>query len=258
MGATQSASDVHVVRQVLPSGAHWNGVQGSVVAPEQPPVLSHVPVVVRMNPTQASAAHTTPALPLKRAHAPVPSHTPVVPQVVAASVGQRSPGSVPWNAGRQVPSVPGFTQVKQARLHASLQQTPSTHWPEPHSVEVAHGSPSAFAGLSGMPVLSGVAVSGVIAMSAATSRPASGFTVSPPPPQAPAVASNASITAQPAHAAPPAHPAPLARRRSPGPRPARRRGLRAHKLRPSANLSLGAFTTTCVPGSRAFRHPRTR
>jgi hypothetical protein len=95
LGATQSASDVHVVRQVLPSGAHWNGVQGSVVAPEQPPALSHVPVVVRMNPTQASAAHTTPALPLKRAHAPVPSHTPVVPQVVAASVGQRSPGSVP-------------------------------------------------------------------------------------------------------------------------------------------------------------------
>lgn len=127
LGATQSASDVHVVRQVLPSGAHWNGVQGSVVAPEQPPALSHVPVVVRMNPTQASAAHTTPALPLKRAHAPVPSHTPVVPQVVAASVGQRSPGSVPWNAGRHVPSVPGLTQVKQARLHPSLQQTPSTH-----------------------------------------------------------------------------------------------------------------------------------
>jgi len=94
-GATQSASDVHVVRQVLPSGAHWNGVQGNVVAPEQPPALSHVPVVVRMNPTQASAAQTTPALPLKRAQAPVPSHTPVVPQVVAASVGQRSPGSVP-------------------------------------------------------------------------------------------------------------------------------------------------------------------
>jgi hypothetical protein len=202
LGATQSASDVHVVRQVLPSGAHWNGVQGSVVAPEQPPALSHVPVVVRMNPTQASAAHTTPAFPLKRAHAPVPSHTPVVPQVVAASVGQRSPGSVPWNAGRHVPSVPGFRQVKQARLHPSLQQTPSTHWPDPHSAELVHGSPRGFAGVSGMPVLSGMAVSGVTDMSAAMSRLASGFTGSPPPPQAPAVASNARITAQPVRDAP--------------------------------------------------------
>ena len=210
LGATQSASDVHVVRQVLPSGAHWNGVQGSVVAPEQPPALSHVPVVVRMNPRQASAAHTTPALPLKRAHAPVPSHTPVVPQVVAASVGQRSPGSVPWNAGRHVPSVPGFTQVKQARLQPSLQQTPSTHWPEPHSVELAQESPSPFAGLSGVATsgvaVSGVAVSGVAAMSAAMSWPASCFTASAPPSQAPAAATNASITAQPVRAAHPSRP----------------------------------------------------
>jgi hypothetical protein len=35
-----------------------------VVEPEHSPLLSHVPVVVRMEPTQASAAHTTPALPL--------------------------------------------------------------------------------------------------------------------------------------------------------------------------------------------------
>jgi hypothetical protein len=127
LGATQSVSDVHVVRQVLPSGAHRNGVQGVVVAPEQVPSLPQVAVVVRMNPVHASSAHTTPALPLKRSHAPVPSQTPVVPHVVRDSVGQRSPGSVPWNAGRQVPSVPGFLQVKQALSQASLQQTPSTH-----------------------------------------------------------------------------------------------------------------------------------
>jgi hypothetical protein len=61
-----------------------------------------------MWPTQPSAAQMTPALPLKRSHWPVPSQTPVVPQVSAVWVGQRSPGSVPWNAGRQVPSLPGF------------------------------------------------------------------------------------------------------------------------------------------------------
>jgi hypothetical protein len=64
LGATQSSLDVQVVRQVFPSGAHWNGVQGSVVAPEHPPAESQVPVVVRMYPTHASSAHTTPALPL--------------------------------------------------------------------------------------------------------------------------------------------------------------------------------------------------
>jgi hypothetical protein len=50
LGATQSASDVQVVRQVLPSAAHRNGVHGVVVPPEQPPSLPQVDVVVRMNP----------------------------------------------------------------------------------------------------------------------------------------------------------------------------------------------------------------
>lgn len=55
---------MQVVRHDLPSVAHWNGVHGWVVAPEHVPALSQVPVVVRMNPTHISAAHTTPALPL--------------------------------------------------------------------------------------------------------------------------------------------------------------------------------------------------
>jgi hypothetical protein len=63
-GETQSASVMQLVRQVLPSAPHWYGMHDCVLAPEHPPALSHVPVVVRMKPTQASAAHTTPALPL--------------------------------------------------------------------------------------------------------------------------------------------------------------------------------------------------
>jgi hypothetical protein len=39
-------------------------VHGWVVDPEHSPLSSHVPVVVRTEPTHASAAHTTPALPL--------------------------------------------------------------------------------------------------------------------------------------------------------------------------------------------------
>ena len=81
--------------------------------------------MVRVEPTHISVAQTTPALPLKRSQAPVPSQTPVVPQVSAVWVGQRSPGSVPWNAGRHVPSEPGILQVKQTSPQALSQQTPS-------------------------------------------------------------------------------------------------------------------------------------
>jgi hypothetical protein len=173
LGETQSASVVHVVRQDLPSPAHWYGAHDCVAAPEHVPESSHMPVVVRVDPTQVSAAQTTPAFPLKRAHAPVPSQTPVVPQVSAVWVGQRSPGSVPGSAGRQVPSVPGFTQVKQAAPQASLQHTPSTHWPEPQSEGELQGSPICFDGLSTPPVSLPPPVSIGTPMSTGASCPAS-------------------------------------------------------------------------------------
>jgi hypothetical protein len=64
LGATQSVSVMQLVRQVFPSAAHWYGMHDWVVDPEHSPLLSHVPVVVRIEPTQASTAQTTPALPL--------------------------------------------------------------------------------------------------------------------------------------------------------------------------------------------------
>jgi hypothetical protein len=64
LGETQSTSVAQVVRHDFPSVAHVKGVHGWVVEPVQAPALSQVPVVVRMDPTQLSAAQTTPALPL--------------------------------------------------------------------------------------------------------------------------------------------------------------------------------------------------
>jgi hypothetical protein len=186
LGATQSASVVHVVRHVLLSVAHWYGAHDCVVAPVQPPALSQVAVVVRVDPSHASIAQTTPALPLKRSHAPVPSHTPVVPQVSAVCVGQRSPGSVPWNAGRQVPSLPGFLHVKQAWSQAVLQQTPSTHCFDPHSAAAVHDSPICLSGWSGLPPSTMVGTSGL---------PPSMTCASPPPPQ-PAAAATAALSAR--------------------------------------------------------------
>jgi hypothetical protein len=212
---------MHVVRHDLPSVAHWNGVQGAVVVPEQVPELSQVPVVVRMNPTHFSGAQTTPALPLKRSQAPVPSHTPVVPQLVGSWAMQRSPGSVPWNAGMHIPSVPGFLQVKQAWSQASLQQTPSTHCPEEHSDPVVQEFPSGFDGLSTPPVskLTGASLGGL----------PSGFRLSPPPPQAPAAAS-ASI-ATPA------------------------RSIARGKARRIDKPFARGISGSCVPGAGGFRHP---
>ena len=194
LGETQSASVSQVVRQVLPSGAHWYGTHDCGVAPAHVPVSSQVPAVMRVDPTQLSIAQTTPALPLNRAHAPVPSHTPVVPHVVAASVGQRSPGSVPGSAGRQVPSLPGFLQVKQAAPQLSLQQTLSTQKFEPQSPPTVQPSPSCFKGLSGMPESPPVSI--VTGMSRGASCPASGCSFSPPPPQPPAASSAAIRTAR--------------------------------------------------------------
>jgi hypothetical protein len=222
-GDTQSASTMHVVRHDFPSVAHWNGVQGWVVAPEQVPALSQVPVVVRMDPTHFSTEHTTPALPLYRSQAPVPSHTPVVPQLVGSWAMQRSPGSVPWNAGMHIPSVPGFLQVKQAWSHASLQQTPSTHCPEEHSDPVVQEFPSGFDGLSTPPV----------SKLAGASLPPSGFRLSPPPPQAPATTSASIAT------------------------PARsiERAVRGSKATGIDKPFARGISVSCVPGAAGFRHP---
>jgi hypothetical protein len=98
---------------------------------------------------------------------------------------------VPGSAGKHIPSVPGFLQVKQASPQAWSQQTPSTHCADPHSDAVVHCSPSPFDGLSG-PLSIVIGTSPVLTMSC----PASTWRCSPPPPQAPAVAASATNSAQ--------------------------------------------------------------
>jgi hypothetical protein len=41
---------------------------------------------------------------------------------------------LPSGKAVQMPTVPGRAQESQAPSHAVLQQTPFTHWPEPHSL----------------------------------------------------------------------------------------------------------------------------
>ena len=53
-------------------------------------------------------------------------------------------GSVLLAYGEQVPTLPGSAQDWHVPLHAALQHTPSTHWPDAHSAPAAQDSPLAF------------------------------------------------------------------------------------------------------------------
>ncbi len=75
---------------------------------------------------------------------PAPSHLPVRPQVLGASMAQPAVrGSAPAGRLRHEPSAPGRLQVRQGPLHSAVsQQTPSTQLLELQSVPVAQGAPS--------------------------------------------------------------------------------------------------------------------
>ena len=128
----------------------------------------------------------------KRAHAPVPSHTPVRPHTAAVSVGQRWPGLVPAADGRQVPSAPGATQLKQASEQAVLQQTPSAQNSDAHSPAVPHGSPICLSGRSSLPA--GVSTVTGRSKAGASLGPASGIRLSPAPPHPASASRKAAIT----------------------------------------------------------------
>lgn len=71
-----------------------------------------------------------------------PSHVSATSHVPLLS---RQP--VPAGLGEQVPTAPSAVQVSQARSQAALQQVPSTHVPERHSVLPLQGEPSSSFGV---------------------------------------------------------------------------------------------------------------
>lgn len=186
LGARQSASVEQVVRQATRAASHTYGVHDWLVVPAHVPLLSQVPAAVNIEPVQPPAWQMTPAP--NRAHEPVPSHTPVRPHIAAVSVGQRPPGFVPAEDGRQVPSAPGDTQVKQASAHAVSQQTPSAQNSDAHSEPAVQGSPGCLAGGRSAPPVPPLPPppSPVTGMSRGASSlgPASCVRISPAPPQA--------------------------------------------------------------------------
>lgn len=79
------------------------------------------------------------------AQRPVPSHSPVVPQVAAVSSLHTFCGSLtPVGTGRQVPTNPTSVQETHAVSHFSLQHTPFVQKPLLHSAGVEQVAPSYF------------------------------------------------------------------------------------------------------------------
>lgn len=124
----QSPPDAQLVLQAL--GPHVYGAQLWGTGETQLPVPSQSDADVAMLPAQTAGAHPVPAA--WSAHAPAPSHTPVVPQVLAALAVHSSAGSVAAGTKLQVPTAPGSEHASQAPPQAPSQQNPSAQNPLAH------------------------------------------------------------------------------------------------------------------------------
>lgn len=84
------------------------------------------------------------------AHAPAPSHVPVVPQVVEAVLAHSFCGSVELAIGPHTPLLPDplsdTLHAMHGPVHAVSQQNPSTQLPDAHWAPVAHACPLAWSG----------------------------------------------------------------------------------------------------------------
>lgn len=96
-----------------------------------------------MSPTQEASLHAV-MLAGNRAHDPISSHSPVVPQVFLSSALQKSGSGRPAEISWHRPTEPVWLQAWQAPLQATLQQTWSAQKPELHSSEAWQVAPFSF------------------------------------------------------------------------------------------------------------------
>lgn len=115
-----------------------------LVTVRQLPAPSHVRAGVSVDPVQLPAAQTEPAAQLW--HAPLPSHVPSNPHSVWATAGHCvvTMGAVPLGTFEQVPTFPVSVHVMHVPVHAVLQQTPCTQFPDVHWALLAQVAPFVF------------------------------------------------------------------------------------------------------------------
>lgn len=111
-----------------------------LVPPEHTPFPSQVFTPERPSPSQVPVLQTVSATYSRQA--PLPSQVPSRPQV-AGVLGlqiELSRGEAPAGMKLQSPRALGRLQALQVSPHADVQQTPSTQYPERHSLLQVHDS----------------------------------------------------------------------------------------------------------------------
>ena len=142
LGATQSASAVHVVRHAVPPVLQVYFPHEPVVGAAHAPAPSHRRAGVNVEPLQVAAAHTVLLTYLRQA--PAPLQVPSLPQVDAAAIGHcdATRGAAPAAIGEHVPTFPVRVHAPQPPSHALSQQTPLMQNPLAHWLPDVHEVPS--------------------------------------------------------------------------------------------------------------------
>jgi hypothetical protein len=141
LGATQSSSFAQRLMHSPPT--QRNGLQSRTPGCRQLPRPSQVPAVVNRSPEQLCGVHKVSAG--YSAQPPTPSHSPVRPHdALPWSVHIPRGSTRPSATGQQVPSRPGWLQVRHPPWHAPLQHTPSTQNPDPHWASSRQVAPLGF------------------------------------------------------------------------------------------------------------------
>ena len=139
LGATQSASAVHVVRHAVPPVLQVYFPHEPVVGAAHAPAPSHRRAGVNVEPLQVAAAHTVLLTYLRQA--PAPLQVPSLPQVDAAAIGHcdATRGAAPAAIGEHVPTLPASEHDTHVPVQAMLQQMLFTQFPDWQSVPTPDG-----------------------------------------------------------------------------------------------------------------------
>jgi hypothetical protein len=134
----QSAFDVQLVRQAL-LVPHTYGMQLDVGGAAQLPVPLQLETADSVEPVQVWVPHETAVD--ASAHAPDPSHKPVLPQ---GGAGVHAASALPAVTFAQAPKLPATLHDWQVGQLATPQQIPSVQNPEAHSFALPHTAPVGF------------------------------------------------------------------------------------------------------------------
>jgi hypothetical protein len=141
--AMQSAFEVHIVLHMFVAGSQTKLPHDCVCPAGHVPIPSQVAALVSVEePIGQDAARHAVLVPHLR-QAPIPLHTPSLPQLDSGCAAQPPPSSaLLFGMLVQVPTDCWTAQLRQTPVHSLLQQTLFTQKPDLHSSLSPQGTPS--------------------------------------------------------------------------------------------------------------------